>query len=70
MHNYFYVESSNITTKKNKGAEINTLLDSTSLDVGDVLASGLANYLTPEASKWLYLEHANPKLRDLKEVTH
>lgn len=68
LHNYFYVESSNITTKKNKGAEINTLLDSTSLDVGDVLASGLANYLTPEASKWLYLEHANPKLRDLKEV--
>lgn len=68
LHNYFYVESSNITAKKNKGAEINMLLDSTSLDVGDVLASGLANYLTPEASKWLYLEHSNPKLRDIKEV--
>ena len=68
LHNYFYVESSNITAKKNKGAEINMLLDSTSLDVGDVLASGLANYLTPEASKWLYLEHSNPQLRDLKEV--
>lgn len=68
LHNYFYVESSSITAKKNKGAEINMLLDSTSLDVGDVLASGLANYLTPEASKWLYLEHSNPQLRDLKEV--
>lgn len=68
LHNYFYVESENVTVKKNKGSEINVLLDSTSLDVGDVLASGLANYLTPEASKWLYLEHSNPALREIKEV--
>ena len=68
LHNYFYVESSNITSKKNKGAEINNLLDATSLNSGDVLASGLANYLTPEASKWLYLEHANPKMKNIKEV--
>ena len=68
LHNYFYVEGANVTTKKNKGAEINTLLDSTSLDCGDVLASGLANYLTPEASKWIYLEHPNPYLRDNKQV--
>lgn len=68
LHDYFYVESNNITKKKNKGAEINVLLDSTSLDVGDVLASGLANYLTPEAAKWLFLEHPNPAIRDMKEV--
>ncbi|MBQ1988694.1 MAG: head-tail connector protein [Clostridia bacterium] len=68
LHNYFFVEGSNVTAKKNKGAEINTLLDSTSLDCGDVLASGLANYLTPEASKWIYLEHPNPELKDNKQV--
>jgi hypothetical protein len=68
LHNFFYVESSNITETKNKGAEINLLLDSTSLDCGDILASGLANYLTPEASRWVYLEHSNPALRDNKEV--
>ena len=68
LHNYFYVEGANVTAKKNKGAEINTLLDSTSLNCGDILASGLANYLTPEASRWIYLEHPNPALRDNKEV--
>ena len=68
LHNYFYSEDDNITTKKNKGAEINMLLDSTSLDCGDVLSAGLANFLTPEASKWVFLEHANPALRDNKEV--
>lgn len=68
LHNYFYVEGSNVTKQKNKGAEINALLDATSLDTGDILASGLANYLTPEASKWLFLEHSNPQLRDNKEV--
>lgn len=68
LHNYFYEESTNITASKNKGSEINHLLDATSLITGDVMAAGLANYLTPEASKWLYLEHANPRLRDIKEV--
>lgn len=68
LHNYFFVESSNVTAKKNKGAEINTLLDPTSLTAGNVLASGLANYLTPEASNWVYLEHPNPALKDNKQV--
>lgn len=68
LHRYFYVEGSNITSKKNKGAQINSLLDATSLDCGDILAAGLSNYLTPEASKWVYLEHSNPALRDNKEV--
>lgn len=68
LHDYFYVEGTNITNKKNKGAKIHTLYDATSLDCGDILAAGLANYLTPEASKWVYLEHSNPALRDNKEV--
>ena len=68
LHNYFYVEGNSITSKKNKGAEINTLLDATSLNSGDVLASGLANYLTPEASKWVFLQHSNPALRDNRAV--
>lgn len=71
LHNYFYIDSSNITKKKNKGAGINSapaLLDSTSLYSANVLASGLANFLTPEASKWVYLQHSNPALRDNKEV--
>ncbi len=68
LHKYFYVESGDITVQKDKAAEINHLMDSTSLDCGDIMAAGLANYLTPEASKWVYLEHSNPALRDNKEV--
>lgn len=68
LHNYFYVESGNITEKKNKGAELHTLLDATSLDCADVLAAGLSNYLTPESAKWLFLEHTNPALRDDDQV--
>ena len=68
LHNYFYVESGNITEKKNKGTELHTLLDATSLDCADVLAAGLSNYLTPESAKWLFLEHENPALRDNDQV--
>lgn len=68
LHNYFYVEAGNVTDRKNPGAELHTLLDATSLDCADVLAAGLANYLTPESSKWVYLEHQNPALRDDDEV--
>lgn len=68
LHNYFYVESANITDMKNKSAQLHALLDSTSLDCADVLAAGLSNYLTPESSKWLFLQHANRALRDLPEI--
>lgn len=68
LHNYYYVESDNITTKKARGSEITKLLDTTSLDAADIAAAGLSNYLTPESSKWLFLEHPNPELRDNKEV--
>ena len=68
LHNFYYVESDNITTKKTRGSEITKLLDTTSLDAADIAAAGLSNYLTPESSKWLFLEHPNPELRDNKEV--
>lgn len=68
LHNYYYVEGSNITAKKNPGNEINTLLDSTSLTAGNVLASGLSNFLTPESSKWILLEHPDRRLQEDKSV--
>lgn len=68
LHNFYYVESENITSKKAHGSEITKLLDTTSLDAADVAAAGLSNYLTPESSKWLFLEHPNPELRENKEV--
>lgn len=68
LHNYYYVESENITDKKTPGSDITKLLDTTSLDAADVAAAGLSNYLTPESSKWLYLEHPSRELRENKEV--
>ena len=68
LHNFFFVEGSNIIEEKNKGAELHALLDSTSLDCADVLAAGLSNYLTPESSRWLFLEHPDPALRENDEV--
>lgn len=68
LHNYFFVEGSNITEEKNKGAQLHALLDSTSIDCADVLAAGLSAYLTPESSKWLFLEHSDPKLREHDQV--
>ena len=68
LHNYFYVESDSITEKKDKGSQIHALLDSTSIDCADVMAAGLSNYLTPDSSKWLFLEHPNREIRDNDEV--
>lgn len=68
LHNYFYVESESITEQKDKGAQLHALLDSTSVDCADVMAAGLSNYLTPDSSKWLFLQHANRELRENDEV--
>lgn len=68
LHNYFFVEGANIIEEKNKGAELHALLDSTSIDCADVLAAGLSNFLTPESSRWLFLEHPDPALRDNDDV--
>jgi len=68
LHNYYYVEAENVTDKKTPGVEMHHLLDATSLDCANVLSAGLANYLTPESAKWLFLEHANPALRQDRNV--
>lgn len=68
LHNYFYVEGESIIDERDKGSQIHALLDSTSIDCADVAAAGLSNYLTPDSSKWLFLEHPNRQLRDNDEV--
>lgn len=68
LHNYFYVEGENITESKGKSQQLHALYDTTSIDCADVMAAGLSNFLTPDSSKWLFLQHSNRKLRDLDEV--
>lgn len=71
LHDYFYIESSDVSTMSTAGNEltIDSLYDSTTLDSGDVLASGFMNYLTPPSSKWFSLSARNKNYRNIKEVT-
>ena len=59
LHDYFYVEAENINRTYYPGTELDFLflLDSTSLELADILAGGISNYLTPSASSWFNLEH-------------
>jgi hypothetical protein len=70
LHDYFYVEAENINRTYYPGTELDFLylLDGTSLELADILASGIDNYLTPQSSKWLMLEHPDKSLRDNKNV--
>ena len=70
LHDYFYVESPNVNTQYYPGTELNfnRLWDSTTLETGDVLASGFMNYLTPPTSMWFKLMAGNPALRQVKSV--
>jgi len=70
LHDYFYVESENINRSYYPGTELDYLylLDGTSLDLADILASGISNYLTPGASKWFSLEHPDQELANKKSV--
>lgn len=70
LHDYFYVESSDINSVQSPGSELNTtnLYDATTLEAGDVLASGFMNYLTPASSKWSRLRTKNPNLTANKAV--
>lgn len=70
LHDYFYVESSDISTTYYPGSELNFnyLWDATTLEAADVLASGFMNYLTPPTSRWFTLKHANPILQRNKRV--
>lgn len=71
LNDFFYVEASDVTKSKGKGQELTAdfMLDSTAAHSADVLAAGLANFLTPQSSKWLYLEHPRQDYRDNKQVT-
>jgi len=70
LHDYFYIEAQDINRSYYPGTELNVdyLYDSTTLEAGDVLASGFMNYLTPPTSKWFALKPRNQALRDNKPV--
>lgn len=70
LHDYFYLEAQDINTTSMPGSELNAqyLYDSTTLEAGDVLASGFMNYLTPPTSKWFSLTTKAPGLRENKSV--
>ena len=70
LHDYFYVESENINRTYYPGTELDYLylLDGTSLDLADILASGISNYLTPGSNKWFALEHPDRAIADKKPV--
>jgi hypothetical protein len=71
LHDYFYIESPDINAAYAPGSELTTsyLWDSTTLETGDVLASGFMNYLTPPTSKWFRLRAKNANLSENKDVS-
>jgi len=71
LHDYFYIEAADVSRLSHPGSELNIdyLYDSTTLEAGDVLASGFMNYLTPPTSKWFSLTAKNPRLKDNKRVS-
>jgi hypothetical protein len=72
LHDYFYIEADNVNKKLAEGAELDVsfLNDATSLEAGDVLASGFMNYLTPPTSKWARLVHKNIMFKENKKVNY
>jgi hypothetical protein len=70
LHDYFYIESSEVNKTYSEGNELNPsfLWDSTTLECADVFASGFMNYLTPPSSKWAKLRHRDPELAMNKAV--
>lgn len=71
LHDYFYIEADDINRQYAPGSEVNanSLYDSTTLDSGDILASGFMNYLTPPTSKWFGLKARNPAMKGNKKVS-
>jgi hypothetical protein len=70
LHDYFYVEGENINRTYYPGNELDFfyLLDGTSIELADVLASGIMNYLTPGSTRWFALEHPDKAIRERKDV--
>lgn len=71
LHDYFYIEADDINRSYAPGSELSatTLYDATTLDAGDVLASGFMNYLTPPTSKWFGLRARNPMYKGNKKIS-
>lgn len=71
LHDYYYIEADDISRSRAAGSELNSdvLYDATTLDAGDVLASGFMNYLTPPTSKWFGLRARNPLYKNNKKVS-
>ena len=71
LHDYFYIEADDVSRANAPGSELNAnvLYDATTLDAGDVLASGFMNYLTPPTSKWFGLRARNPAYRSNERVS-
>lgn len=71
LHDYFYIEAQDVNRVHAPGSELNAsvLYDATTLDAGDVLASGFMNYLTPPTSKWFGLRARNPIYHGNKDVS-
>src|SRR3990167_1029227 len=70
LHDYFYIESSDVTKSYSLGNELDPsfLWDSTTLECSDVFAYGFMNYLTPPTSKWARLRHRDPELSSNEAV--
>lgn len=68
LHDFFYVESPDISSMNAIGAELTSsyLYDATTVEAADVLASGFMNYLTPPTSKWFRLRSKNPRFAEKK----
>lgn len=71
LHDYFYVESADVSSMYYPGTELNfnNLWDSTTLEASDVLASGFMNYLTPPTSRWFKLKPSDIGLVANKAVS-
>jgi len=72
LHDYFYIEAADYSKSYYPGTELDStyLWDSTTLEAGDVLASGFMNYLTPPQSKWFRLRARSIELADNKKVAY
>lgn len=70
LHDYFYIESSDVNKTYSNGNELdsNYLWDSTTLEASDVFASGFMNYLTPPTSGWARLRHRDPNFSTNKAI--
>lgn len=71
LHDYFFIEADDVNRTYFPGSELNSssLYDSTTLDAGDIFASGFMNYLTPPTSKWFNLRSRNPEYKGNENVS-